>query len=145
MADEMHRKTSELLTEHVDDFNEYKESISKYLERGTAAMHKIDELHTGHVQMSKYLANLSSLPIIADNLKDLRENILPTALDKTKVPVETMDAALRTQARVYTFVIRTLAGLVVSLFVVFLGIKYFYPEFFTNTVLQHIQPQQQNK
>jgi len=93
-------------------------------------MIKIDELHQGHKQTLKYLANLEALPLIAEKFQSIKSELLPAAMAQNHVPVATMSEALKTQAKILGIIIGVLLTLVVSLLGAFVTIKVWFPQIF---------------
>lgn len=124
MADDITVKhVHELLETHVKETRDYHQ-------KGVKAMEKVDAMHLSHMQTAKYLANLEALPRIAEKIESIKSDVLPTALAQNHVPVQTMNDALKSQAKTYLIIIKSLLWAVAVLITVFVGIKYVIPDFF---------------
>ena len=119
-----------VLENHINEFSEYKKEATNYYKSGYKMMEKVDALHSAHMQTAKFLSNLEALPIIAEKIQSIKNDVLPAAIAQSHVPVTTMNEALTTQAKTYLFVIKCLLWMIAALFGAFVTIKIWYPEFF---------------
>jgi len=130
MVTEDDKKLLEILQNHIGNFDDFKKAVNEYHLIGYKSMIKIDELHQGHRQTLKYLANLEALPQIAEKFQSIKSDLLPAAMAQNHVPVNTMNEALKSQAKTYVVIIKSLLWAVGILITVFVGVKYVVPDFF---------------
>jgi len=130
MVSEDDKKLLEILQNHIGNFDDFKKAVNEYHLQGYKSMIKIDELHQGHKQTLKYLANLEALPLIAEKFQSIKSELLPAAMAQNHVPVATMSEALKTQAKILGIIIGVLLTLVVSLLGAFVTIKVWFPQIF---------------
>lgn len=124
-------KVLQLLESHVVEFSEFSQEARDYHQQGKKTMEKVDAMHASHMQTARYLANLEALPRIAEKIESIKSDVLPSALAQNHVPVTTMNEALKSQAKTYLIIIKSLLWSLGLLITVFVGMKYIVPDFFS--------------